>query len=271
VVKKKKGLDWKGFWLGVGKWAWLVVRLPYYSIKTTWKVGKKIENIDKERKILKKRSVINARFEEFEVLKVVSGEYLKWRDYVFNSDSQIGIVLGARGNGKTAFGVKFLENYYSKNSKACFAMGFRKEKMPSWIHVVSDVGKVSNDSVVLIDEGGVLFNSRSSMSNANKLLSSLMMVARHKNISIVFISQNSANLEVNILRQADFLVMKPSSLMQKEFERKIVRKIYDDIEEDIETFREDKGLSFIYSGKFRGFVSNPLPSFWEEGVSKSFK
>ena len=108
------------------------------------------------------------------------------------------------------------------------------------------------------------------MSNANKLLSGLMMVARHKNISIIFISQNSSNLEVNILRQADFLALKPSSLLQKDFERKIVQKIYESVDKYFKRFKEDRGLVYIYSGKFRGFVSNPLPSFWGEGVSKGF-
>jgi len=77
-------------------------------------------------------------------------------------------------------------------------------------------------------------------------------------------------LEVNILRQADFLALKPSSLLQKDFERKIVQKIYGDAEEHFERFKEEEGLVHIYSGKFRGFVSNSLPSFWKVGISKGF-
>jgi len=109
------------------------------------------------------------------------------------------------------------------------------------------------------------------MSNANKMLSQLIMIARHKNLSILFISQNSSNLEVNILRQADFLILKPSSLLQTEFERKIIQKIYEETEESFKKFEEVEGATHIYSGSFRGFVSNPLPSFWRENLSKSFK
>ena len=36
-------------------------------------------------------------------------------------------------------------------------------------------------------------------------------------------------------------------------------------------YEEDKGITYLYSGNFRGFVSNPLPSFWKEAISKSFK
>ena len=85
------------------------------------------------------------------------------------------------------------------------------------------------------------------------------------------VTHNSSNLDVNILRQADFLVLKPSSLLQKNFERKIIQKIYESENELFEKFRENRGLAYIYGDTFRGFVSNPLPSFWTSGISKSFR
>lgn len=218
-----------------------------------------------------KREKILAKYVPFKILEVIEGDYKGWFDKTIESDSQIGIILGARGSGKTAFGVKLLENIYSKYKEKCFAIGFKSEEFPSWIKVVGDISELENDSWVLIDEGGILFNSRNSMSNANKMLSQLILIARHKNINILFISQNSSNLEVNILRQADFLALKQSSLLQKEFERKIIQKLYSETQDKFEKYKQDKGLTYIYSGHFRGFISNSLPSFWKEGISKSFK
>jgi len=270
MAKKKKKEDSK-FLKYLGKSLLFIVKLPYYYVKGSYKLGKKISEKSKVEKVKVKRNAIKPKHEEFKIIHIIEGDYFKWIDHVSKSDSQIGIILGARGSGKTAFGIKFLENFHSRHKKECFAIGFKEEEMPSWINVVSDIEKIKNNSMVLIDEGGVLFNSRSSMSNANKLLSQLIMVARHKNISIIFISQNSSNLEVNILRQADFLALKPSSLLQKEFERKIIQKIYESTNEHFEKFKEHKGITHIYSSKFRGFIANPLPSFWKEGISKSFK
>ncbi len=264
--KKKKSNFWKYFGMSL---LW-ILKLPYYFFRGAYILGKKISEKNEEVKISNKRKLVDAKFEDFEILKVVDGDYRKWISGVARSDSQIGIILGARGSGKTAFGVKFLENFYVKYGKKCFAIGFLEKELPSWINVVSDVGEIKNDSLVLIDEGGILFNSRSSMSSANKLLSELIMIARHKNISILFVSQNSSNLEVNILRQADFLVLKSSSLLQKDFERKIVQKIYGEAEKGFGEFSNESGVAYIYSGKFRGFVSNSLPSFWGEGISKGF-
>lgn len=268
---KDDGFSWGKFFGYFARGVWEFLKFPYYYVRWAYKMGTKISKKEEEIKMNKRRKKIGSVHEEFRVVHVVHGDYFDWLNHVSKSDSQIGIILGARGTGKTAFGVKFLENLHAQYNKKCFAMGFAKADMPSWIEVVLEIDEIANDSVVLIDEGGILFNSRDSMSNANKLLSSLMMIARHKNISILFISQNSSNLEVNVLRQADFLVLKPSSLLQEEFERKVVQKIYGEAREHFEKFSEDEGLVHIYSGKFRGFVSNPLPSFWGEKVSKSFR
>lgn len=286
-MNKKKKRNYKGLKI-TWKILWFLIRIPYFIVKGIYlgvkyiiegisylkKEGKKKSQERKENKIEKKieekREDIEALYEEFNILKEDNGKYPEWEEKIFNSDSKIGIILGARGSGKSAFGIKFLENIKAKKDKNCFAMGFKKDEMPSWIKVVESVEDLANDSFVLIDEGGILFSSRNAMSNANKLLSELILVARHKNLSILFISQNSSNLDINILRQADFLVLKKSSLLQKDFERKIIQRLYARAEEDFKRFKDDKGATHIYSSNFVGFVSNPLPSFWKEGISKGF-
>lgn len=256
---------------GIGKGLLFVVKTPYYATKGIIAATKKVEEKREEQKIEQRRASIQGKYKELDVIETIEGDYTEFEKRLASSDSEIGIILGSRGSGKTAFGVKVLENMYVKHKRKCFALGFKEENFPSWIRIVDDISELENDSFVLIDEGGILFNSRSSMSNANKLLTKLMLIARHKNLTILFISQNSSNLEVNILRQADFLILKRSSLLQKEFERKIIQKLYTDVEAKFKRYSKDKGITYIYSSRFRGFVSNALPSFWGEQVSKSFK
>lgn len=272
MSEKKKKPFTKSF---IGKSLIFLIKSPYYLGKGIYKGAKAIGDFtDKkiqEEKIENKREIMSAKYEKFRLLKTEKGDYNKWYEKIISTDSNIGVIIGARGTGKTAFAIKLLENIYAQKKKRLYAIGFKKEEMPLWIDVIENINEIKNNSFVLIDEGGILFSSRSSMSKPNKLLSELILIARHKNLSILFISQNSSNLEVNILRQADFLILKPSSLLQKDFERKIIQKIYDSSEKEFEKFKKDKGLTYIYSGAFKGFISNPLPSFWRESISKSFK
>ncbi len=263
--KKKKNVLYNLF-----KIILLLLKLPFILIKFCISLFKESKQKIKKINQKHKRILIESKYEEVKIIKSEKGKYLDLFNNLLKSDSQIGIVLGSRGSGKSAFGLKLLENIHSKSNKKIFAIGFNEEELPEWINSISDIAQITNKSFVLIDEGGILFNSRKSMTNANRLLSELIMIARHKDISILFVSQNSSNLEVNILRQADFLILKKSSLLQKDFERKIIQEIYKKIQEDFEKYNEIKGLTYVYSNKFQGFIDIPLPSFWKEKISKSW-
>jgi len=243
--------------------------LRIYNTYIDWHAGKIKEEQIKE--IEKKRDSIKAGYERFREIETIKGSFDRLEKDLFSSDSMIGIILGARGRGKTAVGIKILENAYAITQKKCYAIGFHANDLPKWIEPVLDVSEIKNDAFVLIDEGGILFSARNAMTTANKLLSDLILVARHKNLTILFISQNSANLDINILRQADFLILKPSSLLQKDFERKKIKDIYEEVKDKFSEYDDHKGLTYFYSDHFTGFVDNPLPTFWNIKISKSFK
>ncbi|MBD3304626.1 AAA family ATPase [Candidatus Woesearchaeota archaeon] len=232
---------------------------------------KRTEKPGNKKEKAKNRPKTSAKYTVLKDIKPIKGKSTSFENFFHKSDSTIGIILGARGTGKSAIGLKLLENAHAKAGKQVYAIGFNAKDLPGWIKTAKTPEEVENNSLVLIDESGISFSSRKSMSNSNQLLSSLLMVARHKNISVLFITQNSSNLEVNALRQADFLVMKPSSLMQKDFERKKIKEVYEAMEPGFEELKETTGLTYIHSDKYQGFVTNELPSFWTTRVSKAFK
>lgn len=200
-----------------------------------------------------------------------SGKLGDFEERLYSSKSTIGIVLGARGSGKSALGMRLLENAAARTGRQVCAMGFDALSLPSYITCVNAVEEVPNNAFVLVDEGGILFSSRESMSAANKILSSLLLIARHKDLSVLFISQNSANLELNAIRQADFLLLRKPSLLQQEFERKKIGKIYEEVAPGFVALAgQGKYSTYVYSDEFRGFVSNGLPTFWSAKASKMF-
>ena len=278
MARKRKSNFGKNIWkaiLAISNLIYLVIvfiiiKLPYYIGLGIMKLFKITKVKTKEAKVEKKRGSMKAAYQGFDVVEKEIGDLGKWENNLKNK-SKIGIILGARGSGKTAFGIKMLENIYAKTGRQCYAIGFKREEMPSFVEVVEKIDEIENGGFVLIDEGGVLFSSRRAMSNANKMLSDLILISRHKNLTILFISQNSSNLDVNIIRQADFLVLKPSSLLQKDFERKIVKDLYDKTKEKFEEYKDKLGITYLYSDDFSGFIVNKLPSFWSERISKSFR
>ena len=274
--RRRKRITWsKIIFVSIGKalispfrFLWWVCKHSYYGMAELFR---KSRQASAKAAVEAKRPRSLPRYESIAVNETIDGKFESFEKKLETSDSTIGLILGARGSGKSAIGLRLLENIKTRTGKKCFAIGFNREDMPNWVDVVAGIEDLTNNSFVLIDEGGILFSSRKSMSDANTFLSDLLLIARHKNISVMFISQNSSNLEINAIRQADYLVLKKSSLLQKDFERQKIKDIYGNVEEGFKKHGLNKGLAFIYSDEFRGFVSNPLPSFWSEKVSKSFR
>ncbi|MEK6974683.1 MAG: zonular occludens toxin domain-containing protein [Nanoarchaeota archaeon] len=204
-------------------------------------------------------------------IKEINGNLLEFEANLYKKDSSVGLILGARGSGKSALGIRIAENFHSKTNKYIYAIGFSQKDLPPWIKVEEDPEKIRNNSFVLIDEGGVFLSSRDSMKDINKIVSKIILLARHKDLSILFITQNSSNIDINTIRQADYLMLKPSSLLQLDFERKKIKEIYTEVQKDFEKLKSEKGLFYLYSDEFKGFAGNELPSFWSKKVSKTLK
>lgn len=255
-------LLFKGIYIAIHWLVLKIIALVRWSIQKT-----KEQDIEKKREILGKQ----ATYKPFILVENISGSLPVFENILFSPKSTIGIILGARGTGKSVIGMRILEDVKTKVKRPCAAMGFDKEKLPRWITAINDINEIENGSFVLIDEGGILFGSRNAMKDANKLLSELLLIARHKDLSILFITQNSANLEINAIRQADYLLLKPSSLLQRDFERKKIKEMYDEVDKHFEKYKGKQGLTYLYSDGFRGFVTNGLPSFWSTELSKSFR
>ena len=221
---------------------------------------------EKERGESKKKAV----YLPLTLVKKKKGDVQAFEQFLFDNKSTIGLILGARGTGKSAIGMLLLENFAAKTNKKIYALGFKQEALPVWIQVISSIDEIENNAVLLVDEGGIEFSSRNAMTHANKILSEILLIARHKDLSVMFITQNSSNLEVNAIRQADYLVLKPSSLLQKDFERKKIKEIYEGAAKEFEQYKDTAGITYIYSDKFSGFVCNLLPPFWSENVSKGY-
>ena len=221
--------------------------------------------------IQKSRPTTAAVYDALSLIRRRTGCLSDFEDTFHYNSSTMGIILGARGKGKTALGMKLLENQSAKSDTQACSFGVPLKRLPTWIKAINSLEDISPNSTLLIDEAGVQFSSRDSMSENNKTLSSIILTARHNDVSIIFISQNSSNLDINILRQADYLVLKPSALLQMNFERNKIRDKYRELDQEFKELSSVVGLAYIYSDGFCGFVSNPLPTFWSESISKSHR
>ena len=206
----------------------------------------------------------------FEAVKSDKGSYEDFYGKL-RSSSLILLIIGKRGSGKTSLGMKFLEFFNKETKRKCYTLGYGDARLPWWLKKVEKIEEIPNNSIALFDEGAVFFSARESMKAINKELSKIMTIARHKNLTLVLITQNSAMIDLNVLRLADTLLLKEPSLLQSKFERKVLRDIYEKIKPEFTKIKEKKSHFYVWDDDFQGLVKYPLPYFWSEKISTSFK
>lgn len=213
-----------------------------------------------------------ARYRDVEVLETKKGSYEKFRDKVLRS-SMIMLIIGRRGSGKTSLGFKLMEffHYKSKGERKCYIVGYSRTRLPGWIKKVESVDDAPENSVVLVDEGAIGYFSRDSMRQANKVLSKIMTIARHNNLTLIIITQNSAMIDVNVLRLADALIFKEPSLLQSRFERKALKDMFEKVAPLFDGMEDAVKNFYVWDDDFEGLLTYDLPMFWSDDISKSFK
>ncbi len=182
-------------------------------------------------------------------------------------NSEVIIITGKRGAGKTALGMYFLGL-----STSPYIVGFPEEKkhlLPSSVSLLPSIDDLPQESTIFIDEAALFFNARESFRSTNKKISGLVTEARHFNQCLIFTSHTLRKLDISIIIDADALIFREPSFLHSKFERQEVKPLMENVKREFSKIESDKReYAFILSHDFEQFVRTPLPSFWSEELSK---
>lgn len=175
------------------------------------------------------------------------------------------VIVGSRGEGKTALGMYLLE-LHKEVGREIYIYNYPKPAiLPKWIKNISKLEYLPNNAVVLIDESSNDFDQYSYAKKTNIYLRNLLNIARHKKQSYIFIALTTNFINLNFLHLFNVWFFKQPTLFQREEERKIIRQAYSRIQEEIKVnefyYMDDKEW-----GKGR-FV---LPEWYTDKMSKAY-
>lgn len=201
-------------------------------------------------------------------------------------NGNVTVIVGKRGSGKTALGFAFAEQYHTKNpNRRIYAVAFPEESrsaLPQWIDIMDNIEQIPNGSFIIADEAILIWASTKWQSKASKRLADLIEISRHKDLSMIFITLNSACLNINVLRFVNTLIIKQTSILQQDLERAEMRKMFKRISDELSLVIEAckksgmtegdlKSLMYIIDDEMEGISSNGLPTFWSDDLSKAYK
>lgn len=182
--------------------------------------------------------------------------------------SLICTILGARGEGKSCLGFYLLEQLKGRTKREICTVSF-PEKTP--FKNYPNLEDVPKDAIALLEESSLKFDARKAMSGENISMSNLLKISRHNNLSLILVTQNSADLEVRALRMTDVFLLKKPSLVQIHLERGFVKRLYQYISPIFQNDDNQKPFYYIFSDKLQGLFRFDIPSFWSENISKAHR
>ena len=206
---------------------------------------------------------------------------MKARPITWNNMPTVGVlvVTGHRGEGKSALAWWLAEALRGKAKKKIAALGIPKAaqtSLPKRIVHVETVEQISDmkPHIVVVDEAAIVANSRTAMKAANQLWLQLIAVCRHKGHLLSFINQHNRQLDVQILMDADFVLMKRPTLLHLKFcrpEFKVeLQQAYDLFNDMRPSATKRKVFVVDYHTGSAKMLPAQMPKWWNDRVSKAY-
>ena len=189
------------------------------------------------------------------------------------TESILITICGKRGSGKTALTYWIAEQIHLRypDKQICYVGGVGVV-LPDFVTPIMDISEADTGAFVICDEAAILYPSRRSSSTMNVDNLKQMAVSRHKERTILYITQHSSALDISILRFTDVFLLKKISMgdFGSEKSRREIVKSLDDYIMYLQP--QDISETLYLDDMFNAFLfKNELPSFWSEQLSKPYR
>ena len=206
---------------------------------------------------------------------------MKTRPITWRSMPSTGVLIitGHRGEGKSALAWWLADQLKASHKKKIATLGVpdgARKLMPKRITHVDTVEQISElkPHIIVVDEASIVANARTAMKSANLLWLKLIAVCRHKGHLLIFINQHNRQLDVQIMMDADFVLMKRPTLLHLKFcrpeFREELQQAYDMFDDMTELGSKKKVYVVDFHTGNKKMLPASMPTWWTEKISKSY-
>ncbi len=199
-------------------------------------------------------------------------EASKWLSIIKHPN--VVLILGKRDSGKSALAYRIVEDM--RWTADIYAVGLpysANTYIPEWITVQPEMEDVPPNSIIIVDETHLKYHAGPGVNSQAKELSSLLNLSRQRNQTIIFVSQESSQIDRNIFSAIDVIIFKEPSMFQAKFDRPEVRELSIQAEQAFQSISGNKKKwSFVFTQNqgCLGLIESPLPSIWSDKLSRAF-
>jgi len=188
------------------------------------------------------------------------------------------LIIGGKGSGKSVTGHRIAEDLHAKGHSIEILTTRRvveKKILPEWMKKTSfQYPKYLADHVILYDETQLRRHARQFMGKGNIEEDKGEPLTRHRNQSLIHVTQNAFRLDRNLIASEDIIIFKKPKLIAIQYEKAEVQPLFENIYHNFKyhcpTPEDPRQSAFIIADDldFYGWVAPiELPSYWSEDLS----
>jgi len=185
-------------------------------------------------------------------------------------DAGVLPIIGAQGSGKSALAYRVGDLVRGRRPIVVVGPGDLRQHLPSWALLVQSLEQAPAGSLVICDEAQISLSSRTAMTTANRDFVHLMALLRQKGILLLLLSHHLSDVDTRAAQHASALLIKrPGQLAL--LDRPILRPV---LARAARAFAKAPGdprrLTYFVSGDRETLIETGLPSYWSDGLSRSY-
>ena len=197
----------------------------------------------------------------------------------WNNMPKTGVVLitGFRGEGKTALAWWMADMLRKTKGFPSRVVPFGLPEagvklLPKWAqHPVNNAEELFQlkPSIIVVDEAAFSANARRSMSEDNVNFMKLFAITRHKGHLLIFISQTSRQVDIQIIEQSDLMLIKKPSALQVRGARRELKEQTQEAFQLLNAKADSRKWVYAYDPKTDAakILAASMPTWWTKKLS----
>lgn len=184
----------------------------------------------------------------------------------------VTLILGDVRTGKTTAACSLID-FYRRQGLQIYMAADKSivRKFPKWFkHTNPKRPAAKPNSVIFVDDAHQYFYARDWKEGHGKLLDFIARARFHIGSSIIYTTQQSRVLDVNLTGMVNTYIFKRPSRLQLKFERKEIRELFEVATEELKTKNFNVRWAYIDSNEYEGLMKIKKPTWYTHAMSVAY-
>jgi len=184
----------------------------------------------------------------------------------------VTLILGDVRTGKTTAACSLIDHYKRQGLQIYMAADKSIVRVfPKWFkHTNPRRPAAKPNSVIFVDDAHQYFYARDWKEGHGKLLDFIARARFHIGSSIVYTTQQSRVLDVNLTGMVNTYIFKRPSRLQLKFERKEIRELFEVATKELKTKNFNVKWAYIDSNEYEGLMKIKKPTWYTHAMSVAY-